>query len=82
MFLVDDDGAQARERGQNGQARAQDDAGSAAGRRQPVTGPRGIGHLAVQDGNGLARKAALQLHLQGRRQSDLRHHQEHLNIRL
>ena len=23
----------------------------AAGRRQPVTGPRGIGHLAVQDGD-------------------------------
>ena len=82
MFLVDDDGAQARERGQNGQARAQDDACPAAGGRQPVTGPRGIGHLAVQDGNGLAGKAALQLHLQGRRQSDFRHHQEHLNIRL
>ena len=82
VLLVDDDGAQAREGGQNGQTRAQDDACPAAGRRQPVTGPRGIGHLAVQDGNGLPGKAALQLHLQGRRQSDLRHHQEHLDIRL
>ena len=82
VFLVDDDGAQARERGQNGQARAQDDACPAAGGRQPVTGPCGVGHLAVQDGNGLAGKAALQLHLQGGRQSDFRHHQEHLNIRL
>ena len=82
MFLVDDDGAQARKRGQNGQARAQDDVCPATGGRQPVTGPRGVGHLAVQDGNGLAGKAALQLHLQGGRQSDFRHHQEHLNIRL
>ncbi len=82
VLLVHHDQAQSRQRSQHRHARAQYDACLAEMRRQPGLQPLRRRHAAVHADQAMLWKAACKALLQLRRQVDLRHHHQHLGLRI
>ena len=82
VLLVHHDQLQARQAGEHGHARAQDDARRAGMRREPAFQALRIGHAAVQADHAAravaAGEARLEALLQLRREVDLGHHHQRL----
>jgi len=78
VFFVDDDQLQMRQRCQNCQPRAQNDAGPAQMCRQPVEGALAFRQPAVEADHIEPRKARADIRLQLRRQVDFRHQNQNL----
>jgi hypothetical protein len=82
VLLVDHDRRQSGQRRQHRQARSQHDPRAAFGRREPVGGPLGIRHVAVQHRDRLVREALPDASGELGGERDLGHEQQHLRARI
>ena len=82
MLLVDHHRDQRRKRHQHRKSGTQHDPGAPLGRRQPVRGALGVGHVAVQNGERQHRKTLADALCKLGCQGDLGHQNQRLRRRI